>query len=104
MLVLQLLAEGERYGYELTTLLEERTGGEFAVSGGTLYPVLYRLEDAGHLEPRWQTPDRGSPRKYYRLTRAGAEELERLTRDWRAFAGAVERLLQGTHPDEGGEA
>ena len=101
MLVLHLLSGGERYGYELTTLLEERTGGEFAVTGGTLYPVLYRLEDAGHVEPRWQTPDRGSPRKYYRLTREGAEELERLTGEWRAFTGAVERLLEDTHRDQG---
>jgi PadR family transcriptional regulator PadR len=103
MLVLHLLSGEERYGYELTTLLEERTGGEFAVTGGTLYPVLYRLEDAGHVEPRWQTPARGSPRKYYRLTGDGSKELERLTAEWRAFTDAVERLLGDPHRDEGGD-
>lgn len=93
MVLLHLLEERERYGYELVTLLEERAGGAFRISGGTLYPVLYRLEEAGFLEPRWETRDRGSPRKYYEVTAAGREELSRRKEEWTEFVRSVEALM-----------
>ena len=102
MVLLQLLEERERYGYELVTLLEERAGGAFQVSGGTLYPVLYRLEEAGYLEPRWETRDRGSPRKYYEVTEAGCEELVRRKEEWNEFVRSVEELM-ASPADEGDE-
>ena len=64
------------------------------VTDGTLYPVLYRLERAGFVAVRWETPQRGVPRKYYRLTTAGEEELARLTYEWNTFASAMARLLR----------
>ena len=56
--------------------------------------MLYRLERAGYVAVRWETPDRGVPRKYYRLTEAGREELERLKEEWTTFAKAMARLLR----------
>jgi len=56
--------------------------------------VLYRLERAGWVEVRWDTPDRGVPRKYYRLTEAGQAELEQLRREWNAFSDAMAHLLR----------
>jgi hypothetical protein len=53
------------YGYELVAAVEERTGGALEVAGGTMYPVLYRLEQAEHVEAHWVTPERGAARKYY---------------------------------------
>jgi PadR family transcriptional regulator PadR len=93
MVLLRLLSEREMYGYELVAAVEERTGGAIEVGGGTMYPVLYRLEQAGHVEPRWETPERGAARKYYRLTAEGARELARLVAEWRAFAEGMDRLL-----------
>ena len=93
LIVLHLLASGEAYGYEIVTKLTSRTNGSLGVTDGTLYPVLYRLERAGFVAVRWETPDRGVPRKYYRLTDAGRDELARLTNEWNAFAGAMARLL-----------
>jgi PadR family transcriptional regulator PadR len=61
---------------------------------GTLYPVLYRLERAGSVTVRWETPDRGVPRKYYRLTDTGRDELARLTYEWTTFAKAMSKLLR----------
>jgi PadR family transcriptional regulator PadR len=55
--------------------------------------VLYRLERAGFVAVRWETPDRGVPRKYYRLTDEGREELRRLKTEWNAFADAMAKLL-----------
>jgi PadR family transcriptional regulator PadR len=93
LIVLRLLAPGEAYGYEIVTKLTARTNGSLGVTDGTLYPVLYRLERAGFVAVRWETPERGVPRKYYRLTGEGKAELARLTHEWNTFAGAMAKLL-----------
>ena len=94
LVVLHLLAPGEAYGYEIVSKLTAETDGALEVTDGTLYPVLYRLERAGLVAVRWETPERGVPRKYYRLTEAGREELVRLTHEWSTFATAMTRLLR----------
>lgn len=94
LIVLHLLSLGEAYGYEIVTTLTERTDGSLEVTDGTLYPVLYRLERAGFVAIRWETPQRGVPRKYYRLTESGEAELARLTHEWTTFASAMARLLR----------
>ena len=93
LIVLHLLEPGEAYGYEIVDKLTAETDGSLGVTDGTLYPVLYRLERAGFVAVRWETPARGVPRKYYRLTDAGRRELTELTREWVAFADAMNRLL-----------
>jgi PadR family transcriptional regulator PadR len=94
LIALHLLASGEAYGYEIVSKLTEQTNGALEVTDGTLYPVLYRLERAGFVAVRWETPERGVPRKYYRLTAAGREELGRLTEEWTSFTKAMTRLLR----------
>jgi PadR family transcriptional regulator len=94
LIVLHLLDPGEAYGYEIVSKLTARTNGALEVTDGTLYPVLYRLERNGFVTVRWETPERGVPRKYYRLTRAGREELGRLTDEWTTFAEAMAALLR----------
>ena len=93
LIVLHLLDGGEAYGYEIVTKLTTETNGALGVTDGTLYPVLYRLERAGFVVVRWETLERGVPRKYYRLTDDGREELARLRTEWTAFAGAMAKLL-----------
>jgi len=93
LIVLHLLGPGEAYGYEIVTKLTTQTNGALGVTDGTLYPVLYRLERAGFVAVRWETPERGVPRKYYRLTEAGHAELERLTLEWSTFVTAMTQLL-----------
>jgi PadR family transcriptional regulator, regulatory protein PadR len=93
MVLLHLLSERPMYGYEITTELRERSAGLFELKEGTLYPVLYRLEEAGHVLTEWQTPERGVPRKYYRITPAGAAELARKIEQWRAFVATVASLV-----------
>ncbi len=98
LIVLHLLEPGEAYGYEIVTKLTRETQGALEVTDGTLYPVLYRLERAGFVAVRWDTPERGVPRKYYQLTDAGRQELHALTTEWSAFADAMARLLGTGHP------
>jgi DNA-binding PadR family transcriptional regulator len=94
LIVLHLLAPGEAYGYEIVSKLTAETNGALEVTDGTLYPVLYRLERAGFVDVRWETPQRGVPRKYYRLTDAGRDELASLTHEWTTFAKAMTKLLR----------
>jgi PadR family transcriptional regulator, regulatory protein PadR len=98
MVLLALLRERERYGYEIVTELEGRSAGAFEMKEGTLYPVLYRLEEAGHVEAHWRTQERGVPRKYYRITPSGEAELGRQVAGWRAFVSVMDVML-----GEGGE-
>lgn len=94
MLLLKLLAEEERYGYELAAVLEERAGEALEISRGTIYPVLYRLEEDGLLESRWQPPEeRGAPKKFYSVTEDGRSRLTEMTERWRTFSAAVANVL-----------
>ena len=94
LIVLHLLSPGEAYGYEIVSKLTQQTNGALEVTDGTLYPVLYRLERAGYVAVRWETPERGVPRKYYRLTDEGRDELKRLREEWTTFAKAMAGLLK----------
>lgn len=82
---------GEAYGYQLAQALE-RTGLG-SIPGGTLYPVLLRLQRLGLLTSSWRAGRSGPARRYYRLTRLGEETLEREVTDWRAFADQVATVL-----------
>ncbi len=91
--LLAILVEGEGYGYELARRLEASGVGQ--VKGGTLYPVLARLERHGLVAIRWEAGDAGPGRKYYALTPAGRDHLATAGREWLTFAAAATSLL---HP------
>lgn len=96
---LAAISAGPRYAYELLTLLNDLSGGAPEVKEGTLYPLLHRLEDAGHITSDWEAHDRARPRKYYVLTATGTARLERLKTEWKRVVEGVARLLAAT---EGG--
>jgi PadR family transcriptional regulator, regulatory protein PadR len=93
MVLLQLLAERAMYGYELSSELRSRSAGLFELKEGSLYPVLYRLEEAGAVTTEWLTPERGVPRKYYVITESGRTDLTRQHAQWRQFVLAVGHLM-----------
>lgn len=94
MILLHLISERQMYGYELVSSLEKRGGSLFRIKEGTLYPILYRLEKAGYMESRWETLERGVPRKYYRLTAAGRKYMQARLDEWREFTAAIDLLLE----------
>jgi PadR family transcriptional regulator PadR len=102
LLLLRILADEPTYGYELLSRLGRRSGGRFHIKEGTLYPVLYRLEDAGLVVPEWEQPARGVARKVYRLTAAGEKRIGELTTAWRSFSATIEAVLAGGEPEEEG--
>lgn len=85
--VLGLLAGEETYGYQIAQALE--AAGMGPIKGGTLYPLLGRLERDGLVDTRWQAGDGGPGRKYYRLTPKGGERLRILSAAWSEFASIV---------------
>ena len=89
--VLAIVAEGETYGYAVAQRLA--AAGLGAVKGGTLYPVLTRLEEEGLLASHWQAGDGGPGRKYFSVTAEGRTELHRRTDDWLTFTEQASRLL-----------
>jgi PadR family transcriptional regulator PadR len=90
--VLMLLETGEKYGYELVQLLDRHSSGVLAMGQSTLYPLLYNLEAKGLVASRVQEGENGRPRKYYRLTRKGTQQLARHRKQWEALAAAMSKL------------
>lgn len=91
-LVLAILAEGDSYGYAILKRVRELSGGELEWTDGMLYPVLHRLERSGLIDSRWESADSGRKRKYYRVTKAGREQLTDERRQWRAVDEALEKI------------
>nr|MDT0658557.1 PadR family transcriptional regulator [Micromonospora sp. DSM 115978] len=90
--VLASLARRESYGYELAQALER--AGMGPIQGGTLYPVLLRLQRTGLVQAQWRAGGAGPARKYYHLTTAGIGTLREAMADWNAFAGGVDTILR----------
>lgn len=95
MLVLETVCRGSTYGYELLTRLKERSGGFFALKEGTLYPILYRLEDDGLIASSWsQGEGRVAPKKMYTATEKGHQERQRRWQVWGGFSSTVNSFCQ----------
>ncbi len=94
MLVLKLLSEKEKYGYQLISELKEKSGGLFVLKEGTLYPILYRLEDEELVISRWSEPKgKEVSRKYYAVTEKGIAVLEELSALWAGFSERVSAIM-----------
>ena len=93
LLVLSLLSEGDKYGYEMIAELDRRSDHTFALKEGTLYPVLHGLWKEGAVEAYETEAPTGRKRKYYHLTRKGREALKTETEEWRSYAHGVEAVL-----------
>ena len=76
MLVLSLLTDGDKYGYEMVSELAKRSDDTFQLKEGTLYPLLHTLEKNGFVSAYLQATPSGRERKYYRLTDSGRKQLE----------------------------
>lgn len=99
LLVLKLICREATYGYELLTQLKEHSGGMFQLKEGTLYPILYRLEDEGMITSSWTGGEgRVAPRKIYTATEKGMEENLRRQLQWQEFTKAVNTMLQEEEP------
>lgn len=92
LLILSLLEARSRHGYEISKLIEQRSGGAVRFHVASLYPLLYRLEKRGLLDGRWVEKAGQRRRRYYRLTPAGHKVLAAQRHGWQAFVEAMERI------------
>ena len=97
LLILALLDEQRRHGYEISQLIEERSNGTITFHTASLYPTLYRLETQGLIEGRWVERAGQRRRRYYRLTRAGRQALAKQRSVWDTFFVALDRVAGIRH-------
>ena len=97
MLILSLLEDGPRHGYEIGKLIEARSGGKLTFALPTLYPTLLRLESRGWIKGRWVEKAGERRRCFYRLTAEGHRKLAEQRETWEAFIGAVNAVMGPSH-------
>ena len=97
LLVLSLVEDQPRHGYDLSKLIETRSGGVLTFRVASLYPLLYRLEKRGWIQGRWIEKAGQRRRRYYRLTAAGAQVLASQRNTWKEFVEAINRIAGVEH-------
>ena len=96
LLVLKALALGPLHGLGVSHRIAQITKGTFQVKPGSLFPALHRMEEAGWLVSSWGESENNRRAKYYRLTKAGARQLEAETEGWQRISLAIANALQAT--------
>ena len=96
MLVLEIICRKPTYGYELMTRLKVCSGDLFTLKEGTLYPILYRLEDDGMITASWsQGEGKQTPKKVYTATEKGQQDRHRRHGVWKDFYRTVNGFYEG---------
>ncbi|HEX6546915.1 MAG TPA: PadR family transcriptional regulator [Bryobacteraceae bacterium] len=89
LLVLSLLEDQSRHGYDISKLIQIRSGGFLRFHVTSLYPLLYRLEDRGWIQSRWVEKAEQRRRRYYSLTPKGRKVLRSQRKSWKEFVAAM---------------
>jgi len=89
LLVLSLLEDQPRHGYDISKLIQIRSGGILRFHVTSLYPLLYRLEDRGWIASRWVEKAEQRRRRYYNLTPEGRKVLRSQRKSWKEFVAAM---------------
>lgn len=93
MLILSLVEDRPRHGYEIGKLIESRSHGQLTFALPTLYPALLRLENRGWLKGRWIEKAGERERCFYSLTPAGRRVLAEQRETWRIYVAAVNTVM-----------
>jgi len=92
-IILRLLMDGDRYGYEMSKLVHERSGRAYELKEATMYSSVKRLEADGHIESYWGDETQGGRRKYYRITASGRDLHARNKAIWTSSKKILDNLL-----------
>jgi DNA-binding PadR family transcriptional regulator len=95
LLLLSLLNEADRYGYEIIKELELRSDQTFQFKEGSLYPVLHKLENLGYVKAYLSKGDTGKERRYYKITERGKKQLAEEKKQWDIFSLSVNKVIGG---------
>jgi PadR family transcriptional regulator, regulatory protein PadR len=97
LLVLTLLEARPRHGYDIGKLIEKRSKGQIRFRIGSLYPILFRLEDRGLIAGRWLERAGERRRRCYRLTPAGRKFLKAQRGAWDEFVATINQIVRPSH-------
>lgn len=93
MLVLYLLSKEDLYGYQITHAFAEKSNGVYTMLEGSLYPILYRLTEAGYISDYVKQVGQRRTRRYYHLEDKGREYFKEILADYDAVATSISRIL-----------
>jgi PadR family transcriptional regulator PadR len=93
VLVLKTLSWGPMHGFEITTWLEQRSGGSLEVEDSALYQALHRMEERGLVTAEWGQTDKNRKARYYRITADGNAFLKAEAKQWARYAATVSDIL-----------
>ena len=94
LLILKSLVAGEMHGLGVSRRIQQITGGTFDVKPGSLFPALHRMEEEGWISSFWGDSESNRRAKYYRLTKAGRNQLEVETKRWGRISWAIAQALE----------
>lgn len=97
LLILSLIEQRPHHGYDISKLIEARSGGSLRFHVTTLYPLLYRLEEEGLVRGKWVEKPPQRRRRYYSLTPQGRKALAKQQKSWSEFVGAIARIMEPDH-------
>jgi PadR family transcriptional regulator, regulatory protein PadR len=93
LLVLRALSWGPMHGFEITTWLEDRSGGRLGVDDRALYQSLQRLEARGLVHAHWGMTENNRRARYYQVSAAGTAHLRAETSQWLEYSETVTQIL-----------
>ena len=94
LMILAVLEERQRHGYEIARLIDDRSGGVLRFHVGSLYPMLYRMERRGWIDGHWLEKSGQRRRRYYKLSPAGRKVLLEQRASWHELLTALQRVAR----------
>src|SRR5512137_1510232 len=93
MVLKTLQSMGPQHGYGIARRIEQTSGGQLQLNYGTLYPALLKLEQEGYIQSEWGVSENNRRARFYRLTRAGKNQVKKETREWEQATAILARFL-----------
>jgi len=94
MMILKTLTRGPQHGYGIASSIKRASDDALTVEDGSLYPALYRMEKRGWIASEWGASENNRRAKFYKLTRAGRQQLSAQSVNWERISQAVTKVLQ----------
>ena len=92
IIILNILQEGDSYGYAISKRIREVSGGQYSIKETTLYSAFYRLEKNGYIEKYYGTQSLGKKRSYYKITSSGNNYYLKKCNEWNETQSIINKF------------